>query len=59
MRKVVFYGAISLDGFLADEKDRLDWLFDTDLAGESTYEAFEDKIDTVVMGVLLIKKQKK
>ena len=50
MRKIVFYGAISLDGFLADEQDNLQWLFDTDLAGISTYEAFEENIDTVVMG---------
>lgn len=50
MRKIVFYGAISLDGFLADEQDNLQWLFDTDLAGVSTYEAFEKNIDTVVMG---------
>lgn len=50
MRKIVFYGAISLDGFLADEQDNLQWLFDTDLAGVSTYEAFEENIDTVVMG---------
>ena len=50
MRKIVFYGAISLDGFLADEQDNLQWLFDTDLAGVSTYEAFEESIDTVVMG---------
>lgn len=50
MRKIVFYGAISLDGFLADEQDNLQWLFDTDLAGVSTYEAFEAQVDTVVMG---------
>ena len=29
MRQVVFYGAISLDGFLSDENDDLQWLFDT------------------------------
>lgn len=50
MGKIVFYGAISLDGFLSDEKDGLQWLFDTDLAGESTYEEFEEQVDTVVMG---------
>ena len=50
MRKIVFYGAISLDGFLADEQDNLQWLFDTDLDGVSTYEEFEKEIDTVVMG---------
>ncbi|MDN6641132.1 MAG: dihydrofolate reductase family protein [Tetragenococcus sp.] len=59
MRKIVFYGAISLDGFLADEKDRLDWLFATDLAEKSTYEAFEDKVDTVVMGRITYQEAKK
>ena len=41
MRQVVFYGAISLDGFLSDENDDLQWLFDTNLNGQSTYETFE------------------
>lgn len=50
MRKIVFYGAISLDGFLADEKDSLQWLFDTDLGGVSTYEDFDKHVDTIVMG---------
>ncbi|CAM3095934.1 dihydrofolate reductase family protein [Leuconostoc rapi] len=50
MRKIVFYGAISLDGFLADEEDDLQWLLDTNLGGKSTYEAFEEQISTFVMG---------
>lgn len=50
MRKVVFYGAMSIDGYLADEQDSLQWLFDTNLAGVSTYEAFIEQVDTVVMG---------
>jgi|SRR5699024_3115699 len=50
MRKIAFYGAVSLDGYLADEKDELQWLFDTNLAGKSTYEAFEKELDTLVMG---------
>lgn len=50
MRKIVFYGAISLDGFLADEHDNLQWLFDTDLENVSTYEEFEKQVDTIVMG---------
>lgn len=59
MRKVVFYGAISLDGFLSDEKDDLQWLFDTDLAGQSTYEMFEKQVDTVVMGRITYQEAKK
>lgn len=50
MRHVVFYGAISLDGFLSDENDDLQWLFDTNLNNQSTYEAFEKTVDTFVMG---------
>lgn len=59
MRKVFFYGAISLDGFLAKENDSLQWLFDTDLSGHSTYEAFESQIDTVIMGNNTYKETKK
>ncbi|WEV61395.1 dihydrofolate reductase family protein [Streptococcaceae bacterium ESL0729] len=50
MRKIVFYGAISLDGFLADENDNLDWLLQTDLNNVSTYEKFEAAVETFVMG---------
>lgn len=50
MRQVVFYGAISLDGFLSDENDDLQWLLDTNLNGQSTYETFEKQISTFVMG---------
>ncbi len=59
MRKIVFYGAISLDGYLADEHDNLQWLFDTDLAGVSTYEAFDEEVDTVVMGRITYEETKK
>ncbi|HCK2872226.1 TPA: dihydrofolate reductase, partial [Enterococcus faecium] len=27
MRKIIFYGAISLDGYLATKTDDLQWLF--------------------------------
>lgn len=59
MRKIVFYGAMSLDGFLADKQDGLQWLFDTDLAGVSTYESFEKQVDTVVMGRITYQEAKK
>lgn len=49
MRKIAFYGAISLDGYLADSTDGLQWLFDTP-TGETTFSAFEQEVDTVVMG---------
>lgn len=50
MRQVFFYGAISLDGFLSTATDDLQWLFDTSLGKEFDISAFEDRIDTVVMG---------
>ncbi|WP_461240149.1 dihydrofolate reductase family protein [Paucilactobacillus sp. N302-9] len=59
MRKVYFYGAISLDGYLAGEHEDLQWLFNTDLAGKFTYEQFEPKIDTLVMGNTTYKETKK
>ncbi|KRL05177.1 dihydrofolate reductase family protein [Liquorilactobacillus oeni] len=59
MRKVFFYGAISLDGFLATKNDSLQWLFDTDLGGNSSYKEFEKRIDTVVMGNTTYKETQK
>ena len=50
MGKVVFYGAISLDGFLADQQDGLTWLFETETGEQTTYEAFFKTIDTTLMG---------
>lgn len=50
MRKIVFYGAVSLDGYLAKKDDSLQWLFDTDTGAETTYKAFFEDVDTVVMG---------
>lgn len=50
MRKVVFYGAVTLDGYLADQNNSLTWLFETDTGGGTTYEKFIQNIDAVVMG---------
>ncbi|GKQ43350.1 dihydrofolate reductase [Companilactobacillus sp. RD055328] len=50
MRKIMFYGAISLDGFLSDSNDNLQWLFDANLDGKSTYEEFISTVDTIIMG---------
>jgi dihydrofolate reductase len=50
MGKIVFYGAISLDGYLATKEDSLQWLFDTPTGGNTTYEAFYQTIDTTIMG---------
>ena len=51
-RKVVFYGAISLDGFLADYGYGLDWLMDIpaeDILNDSLT-SFMKTVDTTVMG---------
>ncbi|MGM9904053.1 hypothetical protein A5844_000703 [Enterococcus sp. 10A9_DIV0425] len=50
MRKTVFYGAISLDGYLATDTDNLQWLFDTPTGKKTTYEEFYQSIDTTIMG---------
>jgi dihydrofolate reductase len=50
MRKLVFYGAISLDGYLARENHSLDWLFGTEGEEETGYQDFYDSVDTILMG---------
>jgi dihydrofolate reductase len=48
--KLVFYGAISLDGYLARENHSLDWLFGTEGEEETGYQDFYDSVDTILMG---------
>jgi dihydrofolate reductase len=52
MPKTVFYSATTLDGYLADEHDSLDWLFkqDQDGNGPLNYDEFIQGIGAVVMG---------
>ena len=52
MPRLLFYGAISLDGYLAGRHDELDWLHATYLgeAGATTYDTFIETVDTLVMG---------
>ena len=42
MTRTIFFTATTLDGYLADEKDSLDWLFkqDIDSAGPNSYDEF-------------------
>jgi dihydrofolate reductase len=48
----IFYTACSLDGFIADADDNLDWLFvqDIDLEGPMAYPAFVRDVGALAMG---------
>lgn len=49
-RKLVLYIAASLDGYIAAEGHKLDWLFNVEGEGDNGYSVFYDTIDTVIMG---------
>ena len=48
----LYYTATTLDGYIADEHDSLDWLFEqkTDQGGPAGYNAFIAGIGAMVMG---------
>lgn len=46
----MFYGAVSLDGYLARRNHDLDWLYASDHGGELTYDEFFETIGTILMG---------
>ena len=50
--KTQYYTATSLDGYIADERNSLDWLFEVDRAsaGEHTFEAFFADVGAMAMG---------
>lgn len=50
--KTVYYTASSLDGFIVDEHDSLDWLItrDNDADGPFGYQAFAKSVGALVMG---------
>ena len=52
MTRTIYYTATTLDGFLADEHDSLDWLFvqDNDADGPMGYTEFIRGIGALVMG---------
>lgn len=52
MRNVVLYIAMSLDGYIADEKGGIDWLRgdESDPLHPGSYPAFFETVDTVIMG---------
>lgn len=50
--KIVVYIAMSLDGHIADSSGRVDWLSGdgSDPENEGTYQAFYEKVESVVLG---------
>jgi len=51
MAKVIYYTACTLDGFIADERNSLDWLFEVpDGDDESSWEQLMAQADALVMG---------
>jgi len=51
MARIVGYIAASLDGFIADETEGLDWLYKAEAElGEHHYDRFIEGIRTIVMG---------
>lgn len=52
MKKTILYIAMSLDGYIADEKGGVDWLKGdgSDPNHKGTYEDFYETIDTVIIG---------
>ena len=52
MRKIILYIAMSLDGYIADEKGGVDWLVGEKIAEfpNESYRQFISRIDTIIMG---------
>lgn len=47
---VFFYGCITMDGYLADKNNNLDWLYQTGEIEETSYESFYKNMDIIIMG---------
>lgn len=52
MRKVILYIAVSLDGYIADDRGSIDWINgqDENVEMEDTFAPFFGGVDTVIMG---------
>lgn len=52
MTCTIYFTATTLDGYIADEQDCLDWLFvhDIDAAGPNSHEEFMAGVGAIVMG---------
>jgi dihydrofolate reductase len=53
MTRTTYYTATTLDGYIADERHSLEWLFkqDIDKKGPLNYEEFIARVGAVIMGV--------
>lgn len=49
-RKLTFYGAISVDAYIARENHSLDWLMGTEGEEDTGYSDFYESVDTILMG---------
>ena len=49
-RKVICYIAQSLDGYIADPEETLDWLLDVEMDGDAGYGQFIGTVDTILLG---------
>lgn len=49
-KHIVMYIATSMDGYIAREDGSIDWLEETEGAGDNGYGDFFKNIDTVIMG---------
>jgi dihydrofolate reductase len=50
MAKVIYYTACTLDGFIADEHNSLDWLFEVPHGDDSSWQRLMGQVDAMVMG---------
>lgn len=52
MRNVVLYISMSLDGYIADDSGKVDWLEgqSKEVENKDTYSVFVEGVDTVIMG---------
>jgi len=48
--KTQYYTATTIDGFIADENDSLDWLFEVDEGGENPFAPFFASVGAFAMG---------
>lgn len=47
---IYFYGCTTIDGYLADKRHGLDWLYQSGTVEETGYKGFYEKMDVTLMG---------